>query len=57
LAEFDPRKERIVALRYFGGLTIEEAAEVVCARLNRVRRPFLNQVHEVLVGAQALNPK
>jgi RNA polymerase sigma factor (TIGR02999 family) len=29
LAAFDPRKERIVELRYFGGLTIEEAAEVM----------------------------
>ena len=29
LAAFDPRKERIVELRYFGGLTIEETAEVV----------------------------
>ena len=29
LAAFDPRKERIVELRYFGGLTIEEAAEVL----------------------------
>jgi RNA polymerase sigma factor (TIGR02999 family) len=29
LAIFDPRKERIVELRYFGGLTIEETAEVV----------------------------
>jgi RNA polymerase sigma factor (TIGR02999 family) len=29
LAAFDPRKERIVELRYFGGLTIAEAAEVV----------------------------
>jgi RNA polymerase sigma-70 factor, ECF subfamily len=29
LAAFDPRKARIVELRYFGGLTIEEAAEVV----------------------------
>jgi RNA polymerase sigma factor (TIGR02999 family) len=29
LAEFDARKERIVELRYFGGLTIDEAAEVV----------------------------
>lgn len=29
LAVFDPRKERIVELRYFGGLTIEEAAEVL----------------------------
>ena len=29
LAEFDPQQERIVELRYFGGLTIEETAEVV----------------------------
>lgn len=29
LASFDPRQQRIVELRYFGGLTIEETAEVV----------------------------
>ncbi len=29
LATFDARKERIVELRYFGGLTIEETAEVM----------------------------
>lgn len=29
LAAFDPRQERIVELRYFGGLTIEETAELV----------------------------
>jgi RNA polymerase sigma factor (TIGR02999 family) len=29
LAQFDPQQERIVELRYFGGLTIEEAAEVI----------------------------
>ncbi len=29
LAAFDPRQERIIELRYFGGLTIEEVAEVV----------------------------
>ncbi|HYT69254.1 MAG TPA: sigma-70 family RNA polymerase sigma factor [Vicinamibacterales bacterium] len=29
LAAFDPQQERIVELRYFGGLTIEEVAEVV----------------------------
>jgi len=29
LATFDPRQERIVELRYFGGLTIEETAEVL----------------------------
>jgi len=29
LAALDPQQERIVELRYFGGLTIEEAAEVI----------------------------
>jgi RNA polymerase sigma-70 factor (ECF subfamily) len=29
LAAFDPQQERIVEARYFGGLTIEETAEVV----------------------------
>jgi RNA polymerase sigma factor (TIGR02999 family) len=29
LAAFSPRHERIVELRYFGGLTIEEAAEII----------------------------
>ena len=29
LAEFDPRKARVVELRYFGGLTVEETARVL----------------------------
>lgn len=29
MAAFSPRQERLVELRYFGGLTIEEAAEVI----------------------------
>jgi RNA polymerase sigma factor (TIGR02999 family) len=29
LAEFDPRKVRVVELRYFGGLSVEETAEVM----------------------------
>jgi RNA polymerase sigma factor (sigma-70 family) len=29
LSVFDPQQERIVELRYFGGLTIDEAAEVM----------------------------
>jgi len=29
LAEMDPRKSEIVELRFFGGLNIEEAAEVM----------------------------
>lgn len=29
LSEIDPRKARVVELRYFGGLTVEETAEVL----------------------------
>lgn len=29
LARVDPRKSRIVELRYFGGLSVEETAEVI----------------------------
>jgi RNA polymerase sigma factor (sigma-70 family) len=29
LAEHDPRKSQIVELRFFGGLTLEEIAEVI----------------------------
>jgi RNA polymerase sigma-70 factor, ECF subfamily len=29
LSEFDPRKGRVVELRYFGGLSVEETAEVM----------------------------
>jgi RNA polymerase sigma-70 factor (ECF subfamily) len=29
LSKLDPRKGRVVELRYFGGLTIEETAEVL----------------------------
>jgi RNA polymerase sigma factor (TIGR02999 family) len=29
LEEFDPRKARVVELRYFGGLSVEETAEVL----------------------------
>ena len=40
LAAFDPRQERIVELRYFGGLTIEETAEVVGASPATVARDW-----------------
>jgi RNA polymerase sigma-70 factor (ECF subfamily) len=29
LSEFDPRKGRVVELRYFGGLSVEETAELL----------------------------
>jgi len=29
LAEMDPRKSRVIELRFFGGLSVEETAEVL----------------------------
>jgi RNA polymerase sigma factor (TIGR02999 family) len=40
LATFDPRKARIVELRYFGGLTIEETATVVDVSTPTVEREW-----------------
>lgn len=38
LAEIDPRQSRIVELRFFGGLTVEETAEVLGISLITVYR-------------------
>ena len=40
LAAFDPQQERIVELRYFGGLTIDEAAEVIGISTATVKREW-----------------
>ena len=40
LASFDARKSRIVELRYFGGLSLEEAAEVVGISVATVERDW-----------------
>jgi RNA polymerase sigma factor (TIGR02999 family) len=40
LAGFDPRKAQIVDLRYFGGLTVEETAEVLGVHANTVVRDW-----------------
>jgi RNA polymerase sigma factor (TIGR02999 family) len=40
LAEKDPRKSRIVELRYFGGLNIEETAEALGISTTTVRREW-----------------
>ncbi|HVQ39209.1 MAG TPA: sigma-70 family RNA polymerase sigma factor [Pyrinomonadaceae bacterium] len=40
LAGFDPRKSRVVELRYFGGLSLEETAEVLEISLMTVRRDW-----------------
>jgi RNA polymerase sigma-70 factor (ECF subfamily) len=40
LAAFDPRKAQIVELRYFGGLSVEEAAEALGVHPNTVIRDW-----------------
>ena len=40
LAELDPRKSRVVELRHFGGLSVEEAAEVLQVSPNTVIRDW-----------------
>lgn len=40
LAVFDPQQERIVELRYFGGLTIDETAEVIGISTATVKREW-----------------
>ena len=40
LAGFDPRAARVVELRYFGGLTVEETAEVIGASPRTVKREW-----------------
>jgi RNA polymerase sigma factor (TIGR02999 family) len=40
LATLDPQQERIVELRYFGGLTLEETAEVVGISTATVKREW-----------------
>ena len=40
LFDFDPRKSQIVELRYFGGLTVEETAEVLSISPATVKREW-----------------
>jgi len=40
LAKIDPRKAQVVKLRYFGGLSLEETADVLEISLMTVRRDW-----------------
>jgi len=40
LAEFDERKAQVVELRFFGGLSVEETAEVLKISVNTVKRDW-----------------
>jgi RNA polymerase sigma factor (sigma-70 family) len=40
LETFDPRKSRIVEMRFFGGLSLEETAEALGVSVATVRRDW-----------------
>jgi RNA polymerase sigma factor (TIGR02999 family) len=40
LSDFDPRKARVVELRFFGGLNVEETAEVLKVSPDTVKRDW-----------------
>ncbi len=40
LSSIDPRKARVVELRYFGGLSVDEAAEVLAVSVDTVMRDW-----------------
>ena len=40
LAQDDPRKSKVVELRFFGGLTVEETAEVLKVSAETVMRDW-----------------
>jgi RNA polymerase sigma factor (sigma-70 family) len=40
LAAFDPRKSQVVELRFFGGLSVEETAEVLKVSPDTVKRDW-----------------
>lgn len=53
LARIDPRQAHVVELRYFGGLSVEETAEVLRITPVRVKRDWKNAkawLYGVLAG-------
>ena len=40
LAEIDPRKSQVVELRFFGGLSVEETAEVLEVSSETIKRDW-----------------
>ena len=56
LASFDPGKSRIVELRYFGGLSIEETAEVLGLSPTTVKREWRRAkawLHKAITGGNS----
>jgi len=57
LVKIDPRQSRIVELRYFGGLTIEETAEVMSVSPATVKREWMMArawLHQEITDGQTL---
>ena len=59
LAEVDPRKERVIELRFFGGLSVEETAEVLPVSPDTVMRDWrlarvwlLRELHQETTGQE-----
>jgi RNA polymerase sigma factor (sigma-70 family) len=54
LASFDPQQSRIVELRFFGGLTIEETAEALSLSPATIKREWVSAkawlYHELAKG-------
>jgi len=56
LAMFDPQKSQIVELRYFGGLSIEETAEVLGLSPTTVKREWRRAkawLHKAITGGES----
>src|SRR5690349_3552946 len=53
LALIDPRQSRIVELRFFGGLTVEEAAEVLHVSPVTIKREWSTRSEERRVGEES----
>ena|SRR3984893_15901029 len=57
LAEIDPQQSRIIELRYFGGLTIEETAEVMKLSPATIKREWAMArawLHQTLTGGEII---
>ncbi len=57
LSELDPQQGRVVEMRYFGGLTVEEAAEVLGVSPRTVKRDWATAkvwLHRELSGRRPL---
>jgi RNA polymerase sigma-70 factor (ECF subfamily) len=61
LSQFDVRKGRVVELRYFGGLSVEETAEVLHISAETVMRDWKLAkrwlFHELTSRSEAASPR